>query len=473
MTLVFEQILADGIAQLSYLVGDDAAGTAAVIDPRPDVDVYLDMARDRGLAITHVFETHIHADFMSGARELAARLGEAELCVSVEGGATYDFPHRGLRDGDAFTFGGVRLTTRFTPGHTPEHVSFLLAETDREDAPFAVLSGDSLFVDSAGRPDLLGDEMADQLVEQLFDTLQGVYAKLDDGVIVYPCHGAGSACGPAIGDRTSSSIGYERRFNRFLRLDERNAFREAMLEGAPPVPTHYPHLKKVNAAGPPVLGNFPRVPALTPEAFAAAVQRGDARLLDTRDMLAFGGGHIEGALNIPMRPELSVWAGWLLDPDTPILLVLEDDTDLDAVVAMLWRTGFVRFRGYLIGGMAKWQNAGLPLQGLTQMTVDEVHEAGAGLRIVDARTPGEWQQGRIPGALHGFVPEILERTVDLERNSPTAVYCDSGFRGSIAASLLQARGFADVRNVPGSWQAWTAAGYPIETDPEKAEGEAA
>jgi hydroxyacylglutathione hydrolase len=464
MTMRIEQILADGVAQLSYLVGDDSTGTAAVVDPRPDVDVYLELAHRHGLSITHVLETHIHADFMSGAREIQARLGNAALCVSVEGGAEYDFPHRPLRDGDSLAFGSVVLSARFTPGHTPEHLSFLLNEADRPEQPFAVLTGDSLFVDSAGRPDLLGDEMSEKLVEQLFDTLQNFYAKLDDGVIVYPCHGAGSACGPAIGDRTSSSIGYERRFNRFLRMTDFREFRTAMLENAPPVPTHYPHLKKVNAAGPPILGNRPIVPAMTSEVFRRAVEAGDARLVDTRDMLAFGGGHIAGALNIGMRPELTVWAGWLLDPEKPILLVLEDDSDLEAVTAMLWRTGYVRFNGYLIGGMAKWQNAGLPMVTLRQMTVHEVHERSDELQVVDVRAPGEWAAGHVPGAIHAFVPDLLERARDLDRSLPTAVYCDSGFRASIGASMLRANGFTDVRNIPGSWQAWTAAGYPVEKD---------
>jgi hydroxyacylglutathione hydrolase len=463
MTLRFERILTEGLAQLSYLVGDDATGTAAVVDPRPDVEIYMATARRLGVAITHVFETHIHADFLSGARELAARLGEAELCVSIEGGASYDFPHRGIRDGDVFTFGAVRLTTRFTPGHTPEHVAFLLAETDRADTPFGVLTGDSLFVDSAGRPDLLGDEMSERLVGRLFDTLRGFYARLDDGVVVHPCHGAGSACGPAIGDRTESSIGYERRFNRFLRIDDEAAFRHAMLADAPPVPTHYPRLKKVNAAGPPIFGHLPRVPELPPEAFRRALAADAGQLLDTRDMLAFGGGHVAGAINISMRPELSVWAGWVLDAERPILLVLEDDRDLAEVTAMLWRTGFTRFAGYLIGGMAKWQNAGFALEHLPQMTVHEVRDAGDELQIVDARAPGEWEQGRVPGAVHAFVPEVRGRTEHLDRRRPTAVYCDSGFRASVAASLLQGGGFTDVRNVPGSWQAWTAAGFPVES----------
>jgi hydroxyacylglutathione hydrolase len=464
MTTRFEQILTDGVAQLSYLIGDDSTGIAVVVDPRPDVDVYLELAQRYGLSITHVLETHIHADFMSGARELQARLGEAELCVSVEGGAEYDFPHRPIRDGDCLDLGSLTLRARFTPGHTPEHLSFLLNEADRPEQPFAVLSGDSLFVDSAGRPDLLGDDMAEKLVEQLYHTLQDFFAELDDGVIVYPCHGAGSACGPAIGDRVRSTIGYERRFNRFLKMADFNAFRSAMLEDAPPVPTHYPRLKKVNAAGPPVLGNRPRVPAMTPHTFKGAVARGDAQLLDTRDMLAFGGGHIAGALNIAMRPELSVWGGWLLDPEKPILLVLEADTDLDAVTTMLWRTGYVNYAGYLIGGMAKWQNAGLPMTTLRQMTVHEVHDRRDRLQVVDVRAAGEWSGGHIPGAVHAFVPDLLEHARELDADRATAVYCDSGFRASIGASLLQAHGFRDVRNIPGRWQAWNAAGFAVEQD---------
>ncbi len=220
MTLRFEQILADGVAQTSYLVGDDAAGTAAVIDPRPDVDVYLESARRFGLSITHVFETHIHADFMSGARELVDRLGgSAKLCLSVEGGAEYGFDHQAVRDGDEFSFGGVRLKAKHTPGHTPEHLSYLLYEGDGE-SPWGVLTGDSFFVDSVGRPDLMGDEKTDELTEALFHTVRDFYMQLDDGVIIYPCHGAGSECGPDIGDRMSSTIGYERRFNPYCQIDD-------------------------------------------------------------------------------------------------------------------------------------------------------------------------------------------------------------------------------------------------------------
>jgi len=464
MTLRFEQILADGVAQCSYLVGDDSTGTAAVIDPRPDADVYLDLAEGYGLAITHVFETHIHADFLSGARELVARLGGApKLCVSVEGGAEYDFEHHQVRDGDTFTFGGLRIEARHTPGHTPEHLAYLLYEGDTED-PWGVLTGDSFFVDSVGRPDLLGDEETEELTEALFRTTQDFYMQLPDGVIIYPCHGAGSACGPDIGDRMSSTIGYERAQNKYVAITELEEFKRAMNENAPPVPTHYPRLKKVNAAGPEVLGNLPHVPGLAPDAFAEAIEAEGVQLLDVRDMLSFGGGHIAGALNIGARPELSVWAGWLLDPERPICLVLEDDRQLAGVLRLLWRTGFTRISGYLAGGMGAWREAGLNLRCIPQLSVHELRESDA--LPLDVRKDEEWQQGHIPEAPHIFLGELRDRLDELDRTSEIATYCASGFRASIAASILAANGFEKVRNVPGSWKAWQKAGFEAETSGE-------
>ena len=459
MTLRFEQVLADGVAQCSYLVGDDSTGTAAVVDPRPDADVYLELAQRYGVAITHVFETHIHADFMSGARELAARLGgAAKLCVSVEGGAEYDFEHEPIRDGDSFTFGSVRLVVRHTPGHTPEHVSFLLHEGDT-DQPWGVLTGDSFFVASVGRPDLLGDDETEELTEALFRTTQGFYMKLPDGVIIYPCHGAGSACGPKIGDRMSSTIGYERQHNKYAAITDLEEFKRTLKENAPPVPPHYPRLKKVNAAGPEVLSNLPRIPPLTPDAFEQATAKG-GQLLDVRDMLAFGGGHIAGALNIGARPELSVWAGWLLAPEKSIHLVLEDDGQLSEVLRLLWRTGFTRFGGYLAGGMGAWQESGRKLRRIPQLTVHDLHESD--VLPLDVRKDDEWNAGHVPEAKHIFLGELRSRMGELDPSAEIATYCASGFRASMAASILAAHGFEKIRNVPGSWKAWNAAGYEID-----------
>ncbi|MEX0875935.1 MAG: rhodanese-like domain-containing protein [Phycisphaerales bacterium] len=467
MALRLEQILTEGIAQISYLIGDDSTGTAAVIDPRPDVDIYLRLAREYGLSITHVFETHIHADFVSGIHELVDRLGgSAQKFVSAEGGAKYGFKYKPVHDRDGFEFGQTILTARHTPGHTPEHMSYVASEKGKPEAPFAVFTGDSLFVNSAGRPDLLGDKETDTLVKQLHQTLFDFYMGFDDGVIIYPGHGHGSACGADIGDRLSSTIGHERQGNAFLKHKDPETFREYVLSTAPPTPTYYPHMKKVNAAGAPVIGRLPPVPAMPPNAFGEAIASGKYVLIDTRSMLAFGGAHIPGALNLgAYRAELSLWAGWMLDPDVPIYLVLESDEILKEVVTLFIRTGYTRFGGYLAGGMSAWSNAGLPLQLLRQIPVHELQKDEDVLRL-DVRSPDEWNDGHIPGARHVFLPELRDAKNHPEKNGPVAVYCDSGYRASLAASWLQAHGLTDVRSVPGSWKAWTKAGLPIVKEEE-------
>jgi hydroxyacylglutathione hydrolase len=467
MALVMETIHTEGIAHLSYLVGDDSEGVAAVFDPRVDVDCYLQLAREKQVSITHIFETHIHADLVSGARELCARVGSARIFLSHEGGASYGFDHEQTKDGDTFRLGSVLITVRHTPGHTPEHVAYSLAEQNHPDAPWGVLTGDSLFVNSAGRPDLLGIARAKKLAEQQFHTLRDFYLKLADGVMIFPAHGHGSPCGADIGDRLSSTIGYERRFNAFLQFQGVKSFTDHALSTAPPAPTYYPRMKKLNAKGPEVLGNLPTVRGLPPISFKEATEDGGNELVDTRMMLAFGGGHIPGALSLGGSPMLSIWAGWLLDPKKPILLVLESDEGLDEIVRLFLRIGCTKFAGYLVGGMKAWDNAGLPLAEVGQMTVHEIKGAGNRLQLIDVRSPDEWQQGHIPKAGHIFLGELRRRLGKLSKSRPTAVYCDSGYRASIAASILKREGFCCVCNVPGSWQAWKQAGFPVEGEQPK------
>ena len=462
MSLVFERFQTEGIAELSYLLGDDEQGVAAVFDPTPDVEKYVELAREKNVAITHIFETHIHADLMSGSRELCARVDSAKIFASQEEGARYGFDTEKLKDGDTFTIGDALVTVRHTPGHTPEHVSFEIADKDKPDKPWGVLTGDSLFVSSAGRPDLLGSSQTKKLAAQQFHTLRDYFLKLPDSVIIHPGHGSGSPCGAGIGDRLESTIGYERGTNPFLQFDDVEKFTDYALTTAPPIPTYYPRMKKINAEGPEIIGNLPRVPGLPPKTFQKAVEEKKGVLVDTRSMLGFGGGHIRGALNIGGSPMLSIWAGWMLDPKTPVLLVLENDSALDEVVKLFIRTGYTKFAGYLVGGMKAWNNAGLPVDEVPQMSVHDVKSAGNKLQLLDVRSPGEWKHGHIPGAQHVFLPELRAKAAKIDKEKAIAVYCESGYRASLGASILKQEGFKDVRNVPGSWQAWKKAGFEVE-----------
>ncbi len=468
MSLVFKTIQTAGIAELSYLIGDDDEGVAAVFDPRPDVEVYVEMAREEKVSITHIFETHIHADLVSGSRELCARVDSAKIYVSHEGGASYEFAHEKVEEGDHFTFGDLVITAKHTPGHTPEHLSYLMAESDHPEMPWGVLTGDSLFVSSAGRPDLLGAEHTQDLAEQQFHTLRDFYLKLPDHVMIYPNHGAGSPCGADIGDRLSSTIGYERKFNQFLQFTDVKSFTDHAMATAPPMPTYYPLMKKINAKGPEILGNLPRVPGLPPNAFAEAIEKKAGALVDTRTMLAFGGGHIAGALNLGGSPILSIWAGWMLDPAQPILLVLESEEHLEEMLRFFIRTGYTQFAGYLVGGMRAWDAAGFSNEEIGQMTVHELNEKASTLQIVDVRSPREWKKGHVPGAHHVFLPELRHGADHgLDPKMPTAVYCASGYRASIASSILKRSGFENLWNVPGSWEAWTRCGFPVQKEDGK------
>ena len=332
-----------------------------------DVEQYLELARKRGLTIKYVVQTHIHEDFASGACALAAATGSAEVCVSGHDAPEYGFSHRAVHDGDVLELGAVRLTVKHTPGHTPEHISLLVAKTATKDAPFAVLSGGSLLVETAGRTDLLGPERVEELTSAQFRTLYEFFQGLDAGVLLYPTHVHGSPCGAAIGDKLCSTIGYEFEHNDLLRQSTEAKFREMALKNLPPKPRYYPRLKDMNTSSPAAAAGKLIAPALPPAEFRKAVSDPANVLVDTRHMLAFGGGHIPGALNIGAGGPLSIQAGWMLEPDRPLLLVIESDAQLPTVLHHFARTGFNLFAGYLVGGMSAWENAGYELESLPQL----------------------------------------------------------------------------------------------------------
>ena len=429
-----------------------------------DVEQYLELVRKRGLSIKYVVQTHIHEDLVSGACALAAASGGAEVCVSGHIGPAYGFAHRAVRDSDILELGAVTLTIKHTPGHTPEHISLLVAKTPKKNAPFAVLSGGSLLVETAGRTDLLGPERVEELTSAQFHTLYNFFRGLNEGVLVYPTHVHGSPCGAAIGDKLCSSIGYEFLHNELPRQPTEAKFRKQALKNLPPKPRYYPRLKELNTGFPATAAGSLVIPALPPADFKKAVADKLNFLIDTRHMLAFGGGHIPGALNISAAGPLSILAGWMLELDRPLLLVVESDALLRTVFHHFARTGFNRFAGYLAGGMSAWENAGHDLESLPQLHVKELAARlahGSEDLVLEVRSPQEWAKVHVRGARHIFLPELPGQLKTLDKRKSTTVYCDSGYRASIAASLLKSHG-CKVSNVPGSWQTWKSSGLPME-----------
>lgn len=466
--LIFEKFEAGGIVHYSYLIGDAMSGNAAIIDPKRDIEDYLEFARENRLTITHAIETHVHADFVSGSRELARRTG-AEIFASGEGGAEYGFPVRPLRDGAEINVGSIRLKAVHTPAHTPEHMSYLASTRGKPNDYWVLFTGDFIFPGSVGRPDLMGVEKTGELSKLLFKTLQTAFQDLPDALPIYPAHGPGSPCGAGIQKREGvPTLGLERRSNPALQFKEEAAFVEDLLFSQPPVPYYWPRMKAANARGPEVLANLPEPQPLKPAEFKELVARPDIQLLDTRNMLGFGGGHIEGALNIGHSASVSMWGGWLLDPEKPIALVLPTQGEAREVVAWLARVGITEFAGVLQGGMDAWVQEGKPFETIGQVSVHDLRKriGSDGLQLLDVRQPAEWDQGHLPGARYMFLPEIPKRMAELDKAKPVVVYCGTGYRASIAASLLKRGGF-NVQNVPGSFSGWLAAGYDVVVPPRR------
>jgi glyoxylase-like metal-dependent hydrolase (beta-lactamase superfamily II)/rhodanese-related sulfurtransferase len=459
----FKQFYLGCLAHASYLIGSE--GDAAVVDPRRDVEEYLAEAEAQGLRIRYVVETHLHADFVSGHRELAERTG-AEVVFGAKAGAAV--PHRAVRDGDEIRVGAVVLRFLETPGHTPESVSILVVDTAASPAPKMVLTGDTLFIGDVGRPDLAGGRglAPDTMAGMLYDSLHDKLLKLPDDVLVYPAHGAGSLCGRNISTDTWSTIGEQRRSNYALQPMARDAFIKVMTADLPELPPYFALDVAINREGAPPLGDHPPSRALSPDAVRRAAQAG-AILLDVRASAAYGAGHLPGSLNIGLGGQFASWAGTLVPAGRPIVVVADDESGAHETVVRLARVGFETVQGHLDGGVAAWDRAGFALGTRPQITVDELasrRREMPGLQVVDVRRKAEYKAGHVPGARH--VPlDRLERDVgDLDRAKPTAAICAGGYRSSAATSLLERHGFADLVNVIGGTSAWIAAGHEVEKE---------
>jgi len=453
--MFFKQYYLGCLAQASYMIG--SGGIAAVVDPRRDIDDYLEEAEKQGLRIRHVIETHLHADFVSGHRELAARTRSK---IYFGGKAEARFDHQPVRDGDEISFGDVTLRFLETPGHTPESVSVLVFDRSLGPEPQAVLTGDTLFIGDVGRPDLLGTKMsAQELAGMLYDSLHEKLLALPDTVAVYPAHGAGSLCGRNISSETSSSIGQQRRFNYALQPMPREEFVRMMTTDLPEAPSYFSRDVRINREGAGSLAELPEPPALSPAQFEK-LQRSGAAVLDTRANLDFGHGHVPGSWNIGLGGQFASWSGAFLAPETPILLVTEDAEKVSEARTRLARVGLENVAGYLAGGVLAWHEAGLPLATTEQITVDELSQrlAEKGVpQLVDVRRPMEWKAGHIPEARHLPLNDLPTRASELDRSAPVTAICAGGYRSSIATSLLEQQGFRKITNVVGGMSAWESA----------------
>lgn len=453
-----ERIVAEGLAQVAYLVGDELSREAAIIDPRRESDVYLNAAQARGFRIAAILETHVHADFVSGALELAERSGAAIYSNRL---GQQEFPLTPLDDGDELAIGSLRLRALWSPGHTPEHTCSLLFDAAGPDMPRALFSGDMLFVGEVGRPDLLGAEQTGRLVEQLYASIFERLMPLPDSLIVYPGHGAGSSCGRSIGSAPSTTMGQEKRFNYAFRPRTLDEFRHSILDGMPLPPTYYPFLKVVNRVGPRLLRDLPHGHPLTPADVSAHSSRG-ALIIDAGSPEAFAGGHIPGSVSVGLNGDFIAWAGWLAPYDRDIVLILEHDSQFEHARQQLRLIGLDRVLGYLQGGLDAWERAGYDLASYGSISVHELNRRlrdGERVTVLDVRSDGEWNEGRIRGAVHRFAGLIARGTDGLPTDGVLAVICAGGYRSSVVASLLDARGHAGVVDVLGGMDAWRAAGY--------------
>jgi hydroxyacylglutathione hydrolase len=452
--MYFEQFYLSCLAHASYMIGSQ--GVAAVVDPQRDVEIYIEEAAKNGLRIAHIIETHLHADFVSGHRELAARTG-ATIHIGAKAGAS--FPHHAAKDGDEIRFGKVVLRFLETPGHTLESMCVLVTDLDRSPNPWAALTGDTLFIGDVGRPDLSPEHTPQQLAALLYDSLHQKLLALPDAVEVFPAHGAGSLCGRNISPERRSTIGKERQFNYALRPMNRDEFVRMLTSDLPTRPEYFRLDAEINRQGAKALEKLPELKGFSPKEVLKQ-QKSGVVVLDTRPTAEYSACHVPGALHIPLAGQYASWAAILLGLDSRIILVAEDPERLEESQMRLARVGIEKVEGFLEGGMLAWEKAGFETAQVPEISVLDltraIREQNGNLQVIDVRKPAEWEAGHIEQARLKPLDQLRNLLGDLDRSRPVAVHCKSGYRSSIATSLLEAAGFACAMNVTGGFDAWQA-----------------
>ncbi|MBN1756065.1 MBL fold metallo-hydrolase [bacterium] len=446
------------IAHSSYLLA--GAKSCAIIDPQRDVDIYLEAAKELGMKITHILETHLHADFISGHMDLAEITG-ARIYGPESGECRFD--HVSLKEGDSFSIEDIEISILETGGHTPEHISYVVKDLFRGPDPVGVFCGDTLFVGDVGRPDLFPGR-ARELAGKLFDNLKKLLA-LPDFCEVYPAHGAGSLCGRSMGAKWRSTIGYERRYNEALKISSRERFIDSLTTNMPGAPDHFSRCSGINRDGPTLVSKLPALKGLGPREFQAQAEDPQNIILDVRNYDSFGGQHIPNAYHIDFGGNLPTFAGWVLPPEKDILLVAYNSEQAEEARVWLHRVGLDRVTGYLDGGMFLWATMGLPTDSLHQKSVADLYRMateGTEMVILDVRARTEYDNFHIEGAINIPAPELRTRYQELNPELPMALVCSTGHRSSLGASLLKQRDFHNLYNVAGGMTAYSNAGYVQE-----------
>lgn len=464
--VILKRFYDEQLAQASYLIGCGATGNAVIIDPLRDVAEYLRAAEREDVRITHVTETHIHADFVSGARELVARTG-AQLLLSGAGSDDWQYAFAEsdgavlLNDGDTFDVGNIRIEAMHTPGHTPEHLSFIVTDTAAADEPIGAVTGDFLFVGDVGRPDLLEKAAGvagsmDAGARTLFASLQRFRQRFPDWLQIWPGHGAGSACGKGLSAVPHSTLGYESRFNWALSVDDVDEFVRRVLEGQPEPPKYFAHMKRINRDGPRVLGVLPAPRAREEKRLEQLVAEG-AVVVDTRSAAAFAETHVTGTINIPLNASFSTWAGSLLPYDTDLYLIAANESAAHTAARHLAMIGLDRVAGYFNADVIHtWASRGQRTGHVSQLSAEELapRVERDGAFVLDVRSRAEYDEGHIPGVPNIPLGELPERMSEVPADRPVVLHCQGGGRSAIGASLLKAQGREDVFNLAGGYRAW-------------------
>ncbi len=454
--MYFEQFYLGCLAHASYLLASD--GEAVVVDPQRDVELYLKAAADHGLTIRHIFESHLHADFVSGHRELAARTG-ATIYMGAEAGAT--FPHVPASDGFHLKFGKASIRVLETPGHTPESICMVVTDEEKSPLPWAVLTGDTLFIGDVGRPDLSPRHTPKELAGLLYDSLHTKLLTLPDSVRVYPAHGAGSLCGKNMRAERSSTIGTERLTNYALQIKSREEFVAQLTSNLPARPEYFLKDAEINRTGAAPLSELPPLRAITPAELRAMLSEGQIAL-DVRPCEEFASVHVPGSVNIALDGQFASWAGTVLGLSAHPVLIAASDEQLEEARLRLTRVGIEALDGYLDGGVAAWEQAGLPAATISQMTANDLDARlkSHDVQVLDVRREPEWDAAHIDGATWWPLDNFRVSPPEMDHAAPIAVHCKGGYRSMIASSLLQRAGFKNVINVVGGFDAWQQAKLP-------------